>query len=159
MTGAPFVIGCGGNSVRPPNHTNETCLSAYAARADGPYSGVYERFGNSDEPHVSDSDSRRCKLMLECRGHLTSGHYQDESSHDWVGVDFLDPARGGLVVVVPRSSQPRVAGLRQRGQRVDERRGLAAGRGQALEKGRRHAPEQSVFVPQLLRVPSLIEDE
>ncbi|MCA9705194.1 MAG: hypothetical protein KDK70_05000 [Myxococcales bacterium] len=52
--------------------------------------GLYEWFGNIYEPDVGNGDSRRGKLMLERRGHLFSGYYQDELNDDWVGVGFVE---------------------------------------------------------------------
>lgn len=52
--------------------------------------GVYEWFGNLYEPDVGNGASRGGKLMLERRGHLFSGYYQDELNHDWVGVGFIE---------------------------------------------------------------------
>lgn len=62
--------------------------------------GVYEWFGNIYEPDVGSGASRGGKLMLERRGHLFSGYYQDELNHDWVGVGFVEnPSMHGRVYV------------------------------------------------------------
>jgi glycerophosphoryl diester phosphodiesterase len=56
---------------------------------DGP-DGLIEWYGNVYSPDVGSGASRRGRFMLERRGHLFSGYYQDEQNPCWIGVGFVE---------------------------------------------------------------------
>ncbi|UTD27515.1 glycerophosphodiester phosphodiesterase family protein [Bradyrhizobium sp. WD16] len=58
---------------------------------DGP-DGLIEWYGNVYCPDVGHGDSLRGRFMLERRGHLFSGYYQDEQNPQWVSVGFVECA-------------------------------------------------------------------
>lgn len=56
---------------------------------DGP-DGLIEWYGNVYSPDVGSGTSLRGRFMLERRGHLFSGYYQDEQNPHWIGVGSVE---------------------------------------------------------------------
>ena len=56
---------------------------------DGP-DGLIEWYGNVYSPDIGSGDSLRGRFLLERRGHLFSGYYQDDNNPHWVGVGFAE---------------------------------------------------------------------